>query len=296
MYFKKIDEDRAVDFTRRLLDHYKKEDNGCVDKILTYQDIESNRNNVGWYQHVDDEHRLFINVPNVLCAEGAVEQGIIDYDAFYAFLALCTGHEFRHFRQGRVIYEGQEIDGYTQEDVLNSELMLYIRYFFDAYYLLNKGNVKYELDAEKFAIVNGVAYLKHNFPSINAEKAMLDAVNFYANIQVRGGVIPTLPLGCTSLEQVIQELQRRITLNERIKELDQTLFVHNPRFYQTHELFGLNEDEVLNDELIQSYYNEASGSKRDLLVVKRILSLLKRPEESLGDFPKLSKTYKEKTL
>ena len=296
MYFKEINEEQAVNFAKELLNFYKKVDSGSNDIILTYRDVESRRNNVGWYQHVNNQHKIFINIPNVLCAQFAVENGIIDYDGFYAFLTLCTGHEFRHFLQGRVIFEGQEIDGYKQNDVFNSELMLYIRYFFDAYYLLNKGNIKYELDAEKFSIINGIKYLNDNYPGINAEKSMLDAINFYANIQSQGGIVSTLPLGCKSIDEVIQELQNRIKNNERISKLDKTLFVYNSRFYQTHIRFGLDESKVITNELLQEYYNEKMGSKRDLLVVKRIISLLEHPEESLEEFPQLRKRYNKKSL
>lgn len=296
MYFKKINEKTAVDFTNRLLNFYKEIDNGSINSILTFQNAESRRNNVGWYQHVDGNHKIFINIPNALCAQFAVERGILDYDGFYAFLTLCTGHEFRHFLQGRVIYDGQEIDGYTQEDVLTSELMLYIRYFFDAYYLLNKGNIKYEVDAERFSIINGIEYLKNNYPNMNAEKSMLEAINFFAEIQSQGGIVSTLPLGCATIEEVIQNLQNRIKDNARIPELDKTLFVHNPKYYQNHILFGLNEDMVITNELLQEYSSEESGSKRDLLVVKRIISLLDYPEQSLEEFPHLKKRYNERLL
>ena len=296
MYFKEVNEEQAINFVNELLNFYKKFDNGSDNTILTHKDIESHRNNVGWYQHVNNQHKIFINIPNILCAQYAIENGLLDYDGFYAFLTLCTGHEFRHFLQGRVIYEGQEIDGYTQNDVFNSELMLYIRYFFDAYYLLNKGNVKYELDAERFSIINGIKYLNENYSGINVEKSMLDAINFYANIQSRGGSISTLPYGCKSINEVIQKLHDRIKNNERISELDKTLFVYNPRFYQTHICFGLDKNKVITNELLREYYNEKIGSQRDLLVVKRIISLLKYPEESLEEFPQLKKRYNKKLL
>ena len=296
MYFKKINEEQAINFANKLLNFYKKIDSGSNNTILTHNDVESHRNNVGWYQHVDNQHKIFINIPNVLCAQYAVENGIIDYDGFYAFLTLCTGHEFRHFLQGRVIYEGQEIDGYTQNDVFNSELILYIRYFFDAYYLLNKGNIKYEIDAEKFSIINGIKYLNDNYPGMNVEKSMLDAINFYANIQSQGGVISTLPLGCKSIDEVIQDIENRIKNNERISKLDKTLFVYNSRYYKIHDRFGLDEEKVITNELLQEYSSEKQGSKRDLLVVKRIISLLKHPRESLEEFPQLRKRYNEKSL
>lgn len=296
MYFKKINEKMAVDFTDKLLDSYRKIDDRSINTILTHRDVEACRDNVGWYQHADTSHRIYINIPNILCAESAVERGKMDNDGFYAFLTLCVGHEFRHFLQGRVIYDGEEIDGYTQKDVLNAELMLYIRFFFDAYYLINKGYVKYEVDAEKFSVIKGIEYLKSEYPNMDAEKSMLDAVNFYADIQASGGVASTLPLGCNSLDEVIKELENKINNNERVPNLDETLFVHHPRFYQNHASFGLDEDMVITTKLLRDYYNESSGSQRDLMVVKRIISLLERPEESLDEFPHLRLSYIEKRL
>ncbi len=298
MHFKDINEEQAIKFTKTFLDYYKKIDAGSVNSILTYKDTESRRNNVGWYQHVDGQHKIFINIPNIMIAQYAVERKIINSDGFYAFLTLCIGHEFRHFLQGRVIYDGQEIDGYTQKDVFNSELMLYIRYFFDAYYLLNKGNVKYELDAEKFSITNGIKYLKNKYPNMDAEKSMLDAINFFANIQSEGNNTSTLPNNGKSIADVIQKIQKRIDENSRIAQLDKTLYVHNLKFYQTHIAFGLDEDkdEVITKQLLKAYYKEKDGYKRDLLVVKRILSLLKYPMESLEEFPTLKKSYIENKL
>lgn len=296
MYFKEINEELAVDFTKELLGFYKEIDDGCVDTILTHKDPEARRDNVGWYGPVDSQHKIFINIPNILCARFALERGVIDYDCFYAFLALITGHEFRHFLQGRVIYDGQEIEGFTSEDAFNADLMKYIRYFFDAYYLLNKGNIKYEVDAEKFSVINGVKYLKDRYPRMDAEKSMLDAVNYYASAQARGGVLPTLPLGCKSIDEAIGALQNRIERNERISNLDKSLFVHLPWFYQNHAAFGLDEDRVITKTLLQEYFNEKSGTERDLMVVKRIISLLEHPEESFGEFPLLRKRYKENSL
>ena len=296
MYFRVINEKKAVKFTSDLLDYYKKIDNGCIDKILTLDDEESCRDNAGWYRREDNQHKLFINVPNLLLASFFVDSGVMDVDAFYALLTLCTGHEFRHFLQGRVIYDGINIDGYTQDDVFNAELMLYIRNFFDAYYLLNKGSVKYELDAEKFSIINGIEYLKDNYPKMNVEKSMLDAINFFAFIQSQGGIKSTLPLGCQTIEDVIQELENAIKNNVRVQDLNESLFVNNSGFYDAHEEFGLDEDQVITKELLDEYRAEKDGGKRDLLVAKRIISLLEYPEKSLTNFPHLKKRYLEKTL
>lgn len=125
---------------------------------------------------------------------------------------------------------------------------------------------------------------------------MLEAINFYAGIQSRGGITSTLPLGCNTIEEVIQELQSRIKNNERMPELNRTLFVSNPNFYQNHLSFGLEDEKVINKRLLQEYYDEKDGSKRDLLVVNRIITLLEHPEGSFEDFPQLKKRYKEKSL
>ena len=199
MFFKPINEKNTIEFVNDLLCYYSTIDKGSTNTILTSDDYESQRNNVGWYQHADNQHKIFVNVPNILYLKDVVDRGELDIDAYYAFTTLCTGHEFRHFLQGKCIWDGNEIDGYNQNDVLNSQLMLYIRYFFDAYYLLNKGNVKYEEDAEKFAIINGLQFLKNNFPNINAEQAMIDAVRYYAYLQSSGGIVSTLPTGCNSI-------------------------------------------------------------------------------------------------
>lgn len=292
MYFKNIDEKSAIEFTENILDYYSKIDNGSVNTIYTSNDPESSRNNVGWYRYEDGLHKVNVNIPNILYARRAIEIGMMDNDGFYAFLALCTGHEFRHFRQGRCIYDGIEIDGYGQKDVFNAELMLYVRYFFDAYYLSNKKYVKYEVDAEKFAVENGVKFLQANFPEVNAEKAMTDAVNFYAGIQNQGRFASsTLPVGCESVSEILSELTERLDTNLREPYLLKTLFVHNPKFYSVHERFGLDGDEVVTPELLRDYAATKDGSKQDLMVVERILSQLEKPNESLEDFPQLKKTY-----
>ena len=296
MEFKTINEKGSIKFVDDLLGYYSSIDNGSINTILTSNDLESQRNNVGWYQHVDDKHKIFINVPNMLYLKYPVDRGELDYNAYYAFLTLCVGHEFRHFLQGKCIFEGNEIDGYGQKDVLNAQLMLYVRYFFDAYYLLNKGYVKYEEDAEKFAVINGIKFLKDKFPNMNAEKAMIDAVRYYGNLQSRAGVISTLPEDCNSVEEILLKIDSRINDNLRIADLTKTLFVYNPRYYGNHGYFGLEEDELLTTELIEKYSKINDGSKQDLLVAKSILSLLKKPVESLEEFPTLRKKYLEKKL
>lgn len=296
MQIKPINEKNSITFVEDLLVYYSQIDNGSINTILTSNDYEAQRNNVGWYQYTDGKHNIFINVPNMLCLKYAVDKGELDNTAYYAFLTLCVGHEFRHFLQGRCIFEGAEMDGYGQKDVINAQLMLYIRYFFDAYYLLNKGYVKYEEDAERFSIINGINFLKVRFPDINVEKAMIDAVSYYAKLQSRGGIISTLPENCTSVDEIISKIDARIKDNLRINDLSQSLFVHNPRFYGNHNYFGLDEDRLLTDELVEKYAKINDGSKQDLLVANAILSLLEKPDESLDEFHALKKKYLKKKI
>lgn len=291
MYFKTINEKDSIAFADDLLGYFSSIDDGSTNTVLTSRDPESQRNNVGWYQHIGDQHKVFINIPNILCLKHAVDRGLLDVDAYYAFLTLCVGHEFRHFLQGKCIWDGQEIDGYGQKDVLNAQLMLYIRYFFDAYYLLNKGYVKYEEDAERFAVINGIRFLKTYFPNMDVDKAMISAVRYYAHLQSQGGIISTLPEDCNSVEEIVSKIEERIKDNLRIGDLTRTLFVYNPRFYANHYFYGLDEDRLLTDELIEKYSRIADGSKQDLLVVKAILLSLKKPVESLEDFPILKMKY-----
>lgn len=294
MYFNDIDEKSSIAFVDDLLGYYSSIDNGSINRILTSKDEESRRNNVGWYQHNGTDHKIFINVPNMLNFTYAVDRGIVDSDAYYAFLTLCVGHEFRHFQQGRCIWEGKDLDGFDSQDALNSQLVLYVRYFYDAYYLLNKGYVKYEEDAEKFAVQSGLAFLKNNFPNMNAEKAMVDAVRYYAFLQEWGGITPTLPKNCNSTKEILTKIDERISANLRNRHLTQTLFVYNPRFYENHFNFGLDEKKLLTDDLIERYYRMSDGSKQDLLVANAILASLEKPVESLKDFPSIKeKVYKK---
>ena len=292
MDFYIINEKSSIAFVDNVLNYYSQIDDGSINTILTSKDYESQRNNVEWYQYIDNQHKIFINVPNMLYLKYALDRKEIGYDAYYAFLTLCIGHEFRHFLQGRCIWEKMEIDEFDQKDVLNAQQILYIKKFFDAYYLLNKGYIKFEEDAEKFAIVNGINFLKANFPDMNADNAMLDAIQYYANIQSRGGIVSTLPLNGNSIEEILFNLDDRIMKNWRIKDLTQTLCVFNPKCYSNHFYFDLSEDKLITEELMESYTKINDGNKQDLLVVKQIISLIKKSEESLEEFPTLKKYLK----
>ena len=296
MESRNVDEKESIIFTKELLEYLSEIDKGSVNKILTSEDEESRRDNVGWYQYIGGQHFININIPNILCYNSFIDQGLVDTNSYYAFLTLCVNHEFRHFMQGRCIWEARDIDGYGQKDVLNAQLMLYVRYFFDAYYLLNKGFVKYEEDAERFAIKNSIIFLKQKFPNMDVEKAIVDAVRLYADLQSRGGILSTLPCNCDTIEEITSKIDKRIEKNSRITPLDRTLFVYNPRYYGNHGYFGLDEDKLLTAKLISDYGKLSNGSKQDLLVAKAILSQLQKPEESLEEFPTIQKLYLQKKL
>lgn len=288
---KEINEKNSIEFAKNLLDYYSQIDNGSINTILTSNDDLSKRNNAGWYQYVDGKHKIFVNIPNILQLKGAVDKNLLSKEAYYALLSLCVSHEFRHFIQGRCIWEGLDLDSYGQNDVLNSQLMLYIRYFFDAYYLLNKGYFKCEEDAEKFAVINSYNFLNYYFPNIDVDSALIDAINFYSDIQSSNGGIPTLPKNCKTIEEVIKTIEGRIKNNFRINNLRKSLFVYNPKFYVNHGYFGLDENKLLSDELVEKYSKLNDGNKQDMLVVKEILSSINKPVESMEDFPVLKKRY-----
>lgn len=296
MIIRDVNEKNTIEFVYELLNYYSKIDNNSINRVLTSSDKESMRNNIGWYQHVDNKHKIFINVPNLLYLKDAIKHGDIDINTYYAFISLCVSHEFRHFLQGKCIWDGEEIDGYGQKDVLNSQLMLYIRFFFDAYYLLNKGYVKYEEDAEKFAIKSSYDFFNKNYPNMSAEKAIVNASNYYAEIQSRQGAISTLPRNCNSIDELISKIDIRIKDNLRINKLDETLRVFNPKFYANHIYYGLDENLLITDELIDMYSKISNGNEKDLFVVKHILSNLDNPIESLEEFPLLKKKYLSRNI
>ncbi len=291
MYFRKVGEKESIDFVRNVLDFYSTRNRGSTNVILTSADVESNRNNAGWYNHNHYNHQVFINIPNILLLNGAIDKGYIDNDTYYAFLTLCVGHEFRHFLQGKCIWDDESVDGYNKEDAFNTELMLYISSFFDGYYKLNKGYIKSEEDAEKYAIQEGIAYLKENYPGFEAEAAMMQAIKYYAYIQSCGSGVSTLPRNCNSIKEVISFLDRRMEENLRISNLRKTLSVYNPILYLNHIGFSLNKNKLLTPQLIDTYPMLHNGSAQDLLVVAAILSQIKRAKESLNEFPDLQKVF-----
>lgn len=295
MVLKELSEGNLIKFTSNMLEHYSSIDSRLVIKQYTSSDPESARDNVGWYRYDEGKHTVNLNIVNMLCAQFGIARGELDLESFYAFVALCTGHEFRHFLQGTCIYDEKSIDGFDLNDAFNAEVMMYIRQFYDAYYLMNKGYLKYEVDADRFGIVEGVKFLKDNYPNMDVEKAMTDAVNFYANIQNRGVVLPTLPLGCKTYEEIVTAIAKKLRINKRVP-LNESLFVYNTAFYQNYHTFGYDEEKAITEDVVRQYNALKDGNKQDLLIAKRILESLAAPMGTVEHFPHLCKRYIDRTL
>ncbi len=288
-------EKKVYGFVKDYIDYLKKGDDNFKLNIFTSKDIESRRDNVGWYNY-NKGHIININAANLACATYFIGNGLFDIDAFFAFITLGVGHEYRHFMQGTVIYDDKTLEGFTKEDAIDAHLVMYIRYFFDAYYLLNKGNIKYEIDAEKFGVISGVKFLEDYNPNVDAKKAMLNAVNFYANLMSRGFIEPTLPLDNRSYEQIVERLNNNLGNDQRCNDLDCTLRVYDQGRYMLHEEYGLDEYKVITPELIYQYRNLNNIVDKDLLVANRILSLLDKKEESLEQFSCIQSLFDGKRL
>lgn len=290
---KKVDQFEAVNYVRDLLDNYQGPYDEYSRIIITNDNIDSRRANTGWYRHVNNRHQLFINVPNIL---KIAEVTKLNKKQTYALLTLCCGHEYRHYLQGKVAYDDERVEGFDQNDAFNDELMMYIRCFYDLYYLKNKNSVKSEIDAELFAIAKGYRYLKGLFPKDDVEKIMSKAIDSYAKIQNSGVIASTLPIGLKKLVDVYDYLLHQLESNNRIANLSKTLLVHNSKLKNIHISYGLNESKLLSSKLMNSYACEKKGEVRDRMVVKGILSSLKYPEESLEEFPRINEKYKNRTL
>jgi len=113
MVLKELSEKNLVEFTSNLLDYFKVIDNRLVINQYTSKDPESARDNVGWYRFDEGRHTVNLNIVNMLCAQFGIARGELDLESFYAFVTLCTGHEFRHFLQGTCIYDEKPIAAYA---------------------------------------------------------------------------------------------------------------------------------------------------------------------------------------
>ncbi len=287
---KRIDEKAIIDFIYELLDYYHSLDGNSIN-IVHESDEGISRNNAGWYQYKDGEHYIHINVPNILNLESAVHIGLLDIRDFYSFISLIVGHEFRHFLQARFIKDGVPIDGYSKKDILLNELIIYIKMFFDRYYLLNKGFIKCEEDAEKFAVKNSLDFLSRYHPELIPEKTIVRAICFYAYLHKRAGMVSTVPNGCKSVDEILLKIERHIKANLRIPDLTKTLGVNDPVHYEIHKYFNLHPEEIMTKEFLEEYRSTTSGSKQDLLVARKILEVIDRPFESLESFDEMRKRF-----
>lgn len=265
-------------FALDLLEYYSDIDNHSKNIILTSRDNMSHKSSVGWYKYVGKEHFIYINIPKI--------KSLCSNKDLYAYLTLCAGHEFRHFLQGRVIWDKQ-ISDYSIEEATQEQILLYISMFYDAYYYYNRQYLKYELGAFKFAIVNGMIYLKEKFPNMDVETSMLNAVKLYFKIDDINE--------CKSIDDVIATLDNRMEENIRINDLSKTLTVYNSKVYANHGYYGL-KDNLLNQELINNYNSLESGSDKDYLIFKTILSSLDKPVDSLKKYPMLKTKYLKKEI
>lgn len=286
MRLKEINKRNVTNFVEELLDYYRTIDDNSINFIHTESSL---RDNAGWYHYHNGKHEIHINIPNIMYLKAAVQYNRLDVDSFYAFVALCVGHEFRHFLQARYTKDGMPLEGYNKLDILYDELIIYIKMFFDKYYLINKGFIKCEEDAERFAIRNTLAFFNHYSPNFDGEKSVVRALNYYARLQENARIISTIPESCNSTAEFLTKIDERIKYNLRVPYLDATLRVQNPVCYQVQEYFGLDIDRLLSPKMIERYKILADGSKRDLLVVKRILALIKNPSESLESFPTIKR-------
>lgn len=282
-------------FVRDYIDYLRQNQDNFVLNIYTSNDMEAMRNNAGWYQY-NNGHIINLNVYNLACSAGYIGNGLVDIDSFFALATLIVGHEYRHYSQGKCIYDGVSIDGFTNDDAIAAHLMMYIRYFFDAYYLLNKGHIKYEVDAEKFGVVEGVKFLNAYNPGMDAKRAMKNAVNFYANLVAHGFGEPTLPENSKSYDEIVRRLEFNLNNNTRNNNLGETLKVYRKQFYDNHDTFGLDKDKVITDNLLKEYQNLDNGFDKDLLVANRILEVLHFPEESLEQFGRIKQLYNGKMI
>ena len=286
---------KVYSFIKDYMDYLKKDMDNFKLNIFTSKDIEACRDNFGWYQY-NNGHIININAANLTCASYFIDNGLPDVDSFFALIALAVGHEYRHFMQGTVIYDDQTIEGFNSLDATHAHLVMYIRYFFDAYYLLNKGNVKYEIDAEKYGVEEALKFLSDYNPGMDVKKAILNAVNFYANLMSHGFIEPTLPLRNKSYEEIVERLDARILNSSRDNDLEKVLRVCDEGRYQNHVYYGLDESKVINESLKEQYSKLNNSFDKDLLVADRIISLLDKKEESLEQFRCIQPMFNGKRL
>ncbi len=290
MTLRNINKKNVAAFIDELFDYYCLIDSNYEKVIYTKN---SPRNNAGWYHYYQGKHLININIPNIMTLTSLINNKSFNNIDFYTFVAFIVGHEYRHFLQTRYAKEGVYYEGCHESDILADELVIYIKMFFDQYYLLNKGFIRFEEDAEAFAIKNTLSFFKDNYSNIDSEKALINVLNYYARMQERAGIISTIPLFFNGIDDVLNRIDERIKNSRRIPSLNATLDVKNPICYEVQKMFDLDKEKMLSKLMIARYESLDDGYMQDLLVAKKILSLISYPEKSLEAFPALKKIYKK---
>lgn len=294
-----IDESSIKNYLNDYMDYLKTRDNTVKTIFVGPEDEESERNAGAWYNREPEtgDHRIFFNMPNLDCLLYYLANNEISIDQFFGILTLFVGHEYRHFEQGRCMWDGKCVDGFNLQDGLETQMVLYIRYFFDVYYSRNKGYLKCEEDAELFAIKNGIDFIKDKFPRINAEKAILDSANFIGSLNGEIAAIGgTLPYHSDSIDELVKELNRRIEENYRHPWLPATLRVSSLERLALQVKYGIDYEALMTDEFIYGYKDLKGGYNMDLYVVKRLLGIVNDKEKSLREFNILKDKYLAKKL
>lgn len=294
-----IDRNTIKRYLSDYLDYLSVRDNNFKTIFVDETNLESTRNVAAWYNRHPDtgEHRIFLNMVNLSALFYYLSEGHISVDQFFAVLTLMAGNEYRHFEEGRCMWDGVSKEGFTEQDGLETQMVLYIKYFFDIYYRRNKGYLKFEEDAVLFSIKNGIEYIKNRFPNVDAEKAILDAVNFLGSLNGKiESVGATYPYHSESLEELIQELNSRIEKNYRHPWLPATLRASSIERLDLQAEYGIDYEAFMTDEFIYGYKDIGNGYNKDLYVVKKILDTVNDKEKSLKEFNILKVKYLGKKL
>lgn len=74
-------EKKVYGFVKDYIDYLKNGDDNFKLNIFTSKDIESRRDNVGWYNY-NKGHIININAANLACATYFIGNGLFDIDSF----------------------------------------------------------------------------------------------------------------------------------------------------------------------------------------------------------------------
>lgn len=183
------------------------------------------------------------------------------------------------------------------QDGFETQLILYIKYLFEVYYIRNKGYLKCEEDAELFAIKRGIEFYKMRFPKIDAKDVFLRSAIFLGSLNGElSSEYATMPTKVTSFDELVSELDRRIDAGYRHPWLPATLRATSFKQRELGESYGIDYSFLMSDEFIYGYKDLNSGYERDLFVVKKLLDSVNDPFKSLQDFNLIKEKYLQKKL